>query len=232
MERENVFKQCETFLPTQKLDEISRYFVGKIEHWAATDFIHAAKNFRYRILTHRLSEEEGSPYLVVNELQSILDVGTVLPDSTDLGASKDEYSLSLFSLSRLLRIAETLGQSDDDIPPSLPFAVSVLTRFTFWKLAVNSKQLSVEPRKILLTLAFRQFKYEYLSTKLRQVGKRMKPSGVATEPLQEAEESQSGTECSPGHMMVSLFLREAPRGDMNTLFWVSTVLLEFPRSIS
>jgi hypothetical protein len=47
---ENVFKHYENFMLTQKLDEISRHFVGKMEHWALTDFIRAAKNFPSRIL--------------------------------------------------------------------------------------------------------------------------------------------------------------------------------------
>jgi hypothetical protein len=85
---ENVFKQYENFLPTQELDEISRDFVGKMEHWAATHFIHAAKNFRSRILKSRLSEEEGSPYLVANELQSILDVGPFCPTVQILARSR------------------------------------------------------------------------------------------------------------------------------------------------
>jgi hypothetical protein len=179
---ENVSKQYENFLPTHELDEISRHFVGKMEHWAVTDFVHAAKNFQSRILKYRLSEEAGLPSLAANGLQSILDAGSVLSDSTDLGAIKDEDPLSLFLLSSLFRIAETMGESCDDIPPNIPFAGYVLTGFTFLKLAVNSKQLSIESRKILLTLAFQQFKYEYLHHKLRQVRKRMKSSGVAIEP--------------------------------------------------
>jgi hypothetical protein len=127
----NVFKQFESFLPTQELDEISRHFVGKMEHWAVTDFSHAAKHFWSWILKYRLSEEEGSPDLVANDLQSILDVSSVLSDSTDFGAIKDEYPLSLFSLSSLLRIAETMGDSGDDIPLNLPFTVYILTGFTF-----------------------------------------------------------------------------------------------------
>jgi hypothetical protein len=140
--------------------------------------------------------------------------------------------LSLFSLSSLLRGAETVGESGDDMPPNLPFAVSVLTGFTFWKLTVNSKELSVELRKILLTLAFRQFKYKYLHNKFTQVRKRVKPSGFATEPLSEAEESQTGTECSPGSTPVPLYLRQALKRHMNTLICVHTMLLEFPRRIS
>jgi hypothetical protein len=126
-------------------------------------------------------------------------------------------------LSSLLRITETLGESGHDILPNLPFKGYVLTGFTFWKLAVNSEQLSVEPRTILLTLAFQQFKYESLHRKLRQVQKRMKPSGASIEPLQKAEESHSGAECSPCHMMVLLCLRQTLKRQWNTLICVHTM---------
>jgi hypothetical protein len=93
---ENMFKQYENLLPTQDLDKISQYFVGKMEHWAVTHFIHSAKKFRSRILKCPLSEEDGSPDLGANELQSILDVVPFCPTAQILARSRTNIILVSF----------------------------------------------------------------------------------------------------------------------------------------
>jgi hypothetical protein len=177
---------------TKIFADVAEHLNGTMEKWSRTDFLHASKNFGAPILKSFPAERDERPYVSPEDLQNLRDLELALSDQSCLGEMKDEYVLSLFSVSNLLMISQDVSKPlhldqhaavmslDSYVKKTRRdqmFAISVRPRFVFWKPMLTSEDFSVESRKRLREMAFEQFKPEYFHNRLRQTLQCQKKKG-------------------------------------------------------
>jgi hypothetical protein len=65
----------------------------------------------------------------------------------------------------MLKLSENLLSDVQANNPNTPLEIYSLSRFVFWKLALNSETLSIENRGLSLTIAFEPFAQEYVKNR-------------------------------------------------------------------
>jgi hypothetical protein len=122
-------------------------FAGGQPKFPVGDYLHLWKTLCSKVKNHPvvLSPDCLASWVKVEELESLLHLGTVLTDKSSVGRMRDSYALKLFSLSNCIRCLD--ADAYNEFVYLLPFALQ--------EEVVRNPDLSREDRLMRAILAFK-----------------------------------------------------------------------------
>ena len=133
-----------------------------------TDPLHAMKNMRSRLIKHSIQIFKWNQHTAIDEIRTLLDLGPVLSDESQIGKMRDSYAVSLFTFKNVSKLLKA-GQF---------VAACFFLPFACWSAVIYSCDIKLSLRLFLVELSFQLLRtYFGQFEKLKAKGVVLKASG-------------------------------------------------------